>query len=550
MRDVFALAADILDPQPTEFEHDWRTWLRTMFPAYCTAPFADFHEEFWEWLWAIERGVRPDPFVGLWFRGAAKSTSAELGLTALAAKGARSYFLYVCETQDQADDHVGNVAGLLEKSSVDAHYPLLASRMVGKYGNSKGWRRNRLRTSSGFTVDALGLDTAARGVKLDEHRPDGMVFDDVDNKKDKLAQVQSKIDTITATLIPAGSRDVALMFIQNLIHENSIASQLNDGRAEFMANRIVSGPVPAVRDFECERVIRQDDRAGYKITKGTATWPGFDLDACQGLLDDIGRAAFLTECQHDVEPPPGGMFDHLDFDAIRCDPSEVPWGLAVRTVVWVDPAVTDKDSSDSHAIQADMLSVEGRVYRLFSWERRTTPVDSLKRAIRVACEYKAEHVGVETDQGGDTWHSVWREAVEEMRKVFEAEGDADALKHLDMLGFRTAKAGSIGSKTHRASLMLADYEHGRYVHVRGTHNVLEKALRRFPRTKPFDLTDAAFWSGDDLLGGSSQPLDPDSHRTHKRKSLGREAVVLPPDTDMHIMPSSAPPVRKRQGPKW
>jgi hypothetical protein len=30
------------------------------------------------------------------------------------------------------------------------------------------------------------------------------------------------------------------------------------------------------------------------------------------------------------------------------------------------------------------------------------------------------------------------------------------------------------------------------------HNTLEKALRRFPLTKPFDLADAAYWSWADL----------------------------------------------------
>jgi hypothetical protein len=47
--------------------------------------------------------------------------------------------------------------------------------------------------------------------------------------------------------------------------------------------------------------------------------------------------------------------------------------------------------------------------------------------------------------------------------------------------------------------MLADYERpGRIIHVRGTHEILERALRRFPRTKPFDLVDGAYWSWRDL----------------------------------------------------
>ncbi len=54
--------------------------------------------------------------------------------------------------------------------------------------------------------------------------------------------------------------------------------------------------------------------------------------------------------------------------------------------------------------------------------------------------------------------------------------------------------------------MLVDYEHGMIVHVAGTHEVLERALRRFPRSKPYDLTDAAFWSWHDLVEADEEQV--------------------------------------------
>jgi phage terminase large subunit-like protein len=69
--------------------------------------------------------------------------------------------------------------------------------------------------------------------------------------------------------------------------------------------------------------------------------------------------------------------------------------------------------------------------------------------------------------------------------------------------FKSAKAGAgHGSKTHRASQMLADYERGRIVHVTGTHRTLERALKRFPVKKPYDLVDASYWAWQDLMGRS------------------------------------------------
>lgn len=514
------MAADILDPQPTEFEHDWETWLRVMFPAYCTAPFAGFHRDFWDWLWQIRRNHRPDPFVGVWFRGGAKSTSAEIGCVALGARNARNYVVYTSETQDQADQHVANIGSMLESAAIEQHYPLMASRGVTKYGHSRGWRRNRLITASGFIIDALGLDTARRGFKVEEHRPGVIVLDDIDGREDTVETVDKKIRTITASIIPMGTRDTAVIAIQNLIHEHSIFSQMVDGRADFLANRIVSGPIPAIDGIEYTRDTRDDGTPHYRITGGQATWAGFDLPACQGLLDDIGLTAFLSECQHDVEPPPGGMFDHLEHT--HCALDDVPWKQILRTVVWVDPAVTDKDSSDSHGIQCDALARTPaglRVYRLRSWEARTSPQDALLRAILIACEYRAEHVGVETDQGGDTWRSVFAEALREadVRVANDPtldSGERDARRrHLRTLKLTEAKAGAgYGSKVHRASLMLADYERGRFIHVLGTHNVLERALRRFPKTKPFDLTDCAFWSWWDLCGLDDGPRHRESYQ--------------------------------------
>lgn len=488
---------------------DWREWLHILFPAHCKAPFAPRHEELWDWAWAIKKGARPRPYVAVWPRGGAKSTSAEMACVAIGARKIRAYALYICETQEQADDHVQTIASLLESPQVEEYYPELASRMLGKFGNPKGWRRNRLRTSAGFTVDALGLDTAARGIKLDDQRPDLMILDDLDGEHDSPATTRKKIKTLTRKLIPAGAPNLAILAVQNLVHEDSIFSQLVDGRADFLADRIVSGPYPAIDDLEYEQRGTR-----YIITGGTATWEGQPIERCQEMIDDAGISSFLSESQHDVAPPEGGVFSHLIYR--RCTWDELP--DLVRIAVWVDPAVTDTDQSDSHAIQADGIAADGTIYRLYSWESRTTPQKSMKRAILKALELGADSVGVETDQGGDTWQSVydmaWREIVDAetiMPMPFspteQAEANSETREARNAMQrrkpkFRQAKAGAgHGPKVHRANQMLADYERGKIIHVEGTHQTLEHALRRFPITKPYDLTDCSYWSWYDLRHG-------------------------------------------------
>lgn len=467
-------------------EADPIAWLQSLYPSYVRHPFAERHRDLWAWVWSIRPGERPPPFVAIWPRGGAKSTSAELGAVALGARKARPYGLYICQTQDQADDHVGNIAALLEAPSIAKYYPDLAARMVGKYGNVKGWRRNRLRTASGFTVDALGLDSAARGAKIDEHRPGFMVIDDIDGELDSIATTAKKIATLTKKILPAGSEDLAVLGVQNLIHADSVFAQLADRRATFLNDRIVSGPHPAIVGMTYEQ---QAER--FVITGGRPTWAGQDLQRCQAILNDIGITAFLSECQQEVETPPGGMFDHLVYTRVTFD--QLP--ALVDVQVWCDPAVTDTDNSDSHGLQVDGLGEDGKIYRLFSWEARTTPLDVMQRAIRAALRFRASVVGVETDQGGDTWSSVYAEAWAGL----VAQGEI--LFGTPRPRFKGAKASAgHGPKTHRAALMLAAYERGEIVHVEGTHQILERALRRFPKNKPFDLVDAAYWAWQGLQG--------------------------------------------------
>lgn len=459
----------------------YASWLARLFPQYVTEPFAPYHHVFWQWVWALTPEQRADAFVAIWPRGAGKSTSAELACASVAARGTRRYALYVCETQDQANQHVENVATLFESSGFGESYATVSSRLMGKFGNSRGWRVSRLRTMSGFTIDAIGLDKSARGIKVDDVRPDLIVLDDIDGELDTSETIDKKLSILSRKIIPTRSAHCAVLAVQNLVHADGIFARLADGRADFLAKRTVSGPHPAIEGLAYEAVRG----AGYRITSGEPTWG--TLKHWQAQLDEMGLTAFLAECQHEVEAPAGGMFDHLTFRHIEWDAIvEIP---LVRTVVWVDPAVTDTDRSDAHGIHVGGIDERGTIYALYSWEARSSPMKSLTRALKLAIEYKASAVGVETDQGGDTWRELYYRA-------------AESLGITSPPAFKSEKAGAgHGPKAHRASQMLADYEKGRIVHVLGTHDTLERALRRFPRTKPFDLVDAAFWVWLDLRSG-------------------------------------------------
>lgn len=474
---------------------EWDDWLRALFPKHFEKKFAQRHVEFWQWVEKIEKRKRPEPFVALWARGGAKSTNAEAAAIRLAAKGVRKYAWYVSSTQDKADQHIDNIGEMLTNSETIKYYPDLANRAVNKFGHSKGWRRERLRTASGFTIDALGLDTGARGAKIDEQRPDLIIIDDVDELFDTFKTTAKKIQVLTQSILPAGSLDCAVLFVQNLIHADSIASRLADGRADFLMDRVVSGPFPAIDNLAVEQ---KDGK--FIIVAGTPTWEGQDLITAQNQIFTWGYSAFMKESQHDVAKS-GGIWDHVDFRHIEF--KDLP--PFVRTTVWVDPAVSETDESDSMGIAAGGITRKGLIIGLYWWEAITSPENAIERAIMKAIEIRSTTVGIETDQGGDTWKSVYLRALEKVRKRLISTMRRDDYDRIIFPRFTSRKAGgmdestghSYGSKVERNFKMLVDYESGQVIHMIGTHTIIEKALWRFPK-EPLDVADATFWMWDDL----------------------------------------------------
>lgn len=488
----------------------WREWLTTLFPGTFSAPFAPRHDEFWHHIESIKRGRKSPAFFAVWPRGGGKTTNTEAAAVRLGAKEERKFCLYVRSTQDKANESVQNIAAMLEGRPVAYYYPLLASRKLGKYGNSKGWKIDTLRCGNGFNVIGLGLDAAVRGIKIEEFRPDLIVLDDIDDATDSTETIKKKIDTITKSILPAGSTDVAIIGSQNLIHANSIFAKIVDNSAEFLLDRVVSGPYPAAEGLAYEQ---KPDGKGYRITGGVATWAGQPLDVCEVQINEWGLSAFLKESQHQVEES-GGIWDHIEFR--HCTFAELP--DLTDGEVWVDPAVTTTDNSDCHAMAAGGIAEDGTIYVLYAWEQVTTPLDSIKRATLKAIEYGFRYVGIETDQGGDTWNSVyqlaWQEIVngDDVPHIISRESAAalgvpvnltptaeayinrgDEWEPVKRPQLKSAKAGAgHGSKVERNQRMITDYERGQVVHVIGTHTALERALRRFP-LKPLDLADADYW---------------------------------------------------------
>ena len=359
-------------------------WVAAVFPTATSAGFGSHHREFWEWAWSIRFGVPTNPFVAVWPRGGGKSSSAEMMVVAVAARYHARYVVYACETQDQADKHVDSIAALLDSPTAAAAFPDVAARAVNKYGHSRGWRRNRLVCASGFVLDGIGLDTAARGVKFEDRRPDGMILDDLDGTHDTTKATAKKIDTLTKALLPALAEQGWVLAVQNLVHPDGIFARLVDGRADFLSEREVSGPVPALRDMTV-------DEGG--LVDGAPSWTGQGVDDCRQRVATFGLSAFRQECQHDLTGSEHALWTRDQLDAGRV--SDTP-GL-VRVTIGVDPS----GGADEQGIVAAGLGADGHVYVLKDWSARLSADGWGRRVVDAWVEHQADVVAVERNYGGD-----------------------------------------------------------------------------------------------------------------------------------------------------
>jgi len=375
-------------------------WLESIFPGHFTEAFAPHHERFWEWVWSIEPGTRPDPLVMCLARKGGKSASVETSCVAVGApigggQPRRNYVLYVSGTQGQADDHVKTIGAHLEDSRIAQIYPDLASARLTQYGDRWGWSRNRLVTEQGLIVDAYGLFGSGRGAKLEQYRPDYLVLDDIDQEDDSLEVVKKKERRIKQQVIPSGSSDRAILFIQNKVHTDSVMSRLLRGESDLLLKRNEIGPIPAIEDLSYR--YSHDEEQGrytYEVTGGEPTWSGFGLEDAEDELNEIGATSFEIEFQHDVSEVEGALWSGDQLEAVRVS-THPP---LQRIIVAVDPS----GGTSETGIVVIGLGVDGKGYVLDDRSMDGTDPNAWGREVLdVYAEYDADAVVAEKNQGGE-----------------------------------------------------------------------------------------------------------------------------------------------------
>jgi hypothetical protein len=290
---------------------DWREWLHSVEHSFDIEGLSPSHIKMWEWAEELRPGVKPPAFLADWPRGYGKTSTLRLILLRLCVTKRRKFAVVVSALQTSANRTVDALREYFDQQGI--------GRKEDQYGASLGWNASTLRTSCGFTVIAVGMDVASvRGMNVQGQRPDIICPDDFDKLGESVEKTETNFATLTRTILPAGSRDAAVLMVQNEIHGNSIMARIVSGEADALRYRIVS-KVVAVEGLKLGKrpnpIVGEPDL--HTITGGASTWPGMGLDYWEGLLNEWGELGFRREMQHELGA--GGLF-FSQFQRSRLNP--------------------------------------------------------------------------------------------------------------------------------------------------------------------------------------------------------------------------------------
>lgn len=319
-----------ITPQAIALEaQGWKTWLLTLFPFAFEEEFSADHERFWTLYWSVLFRIReqrkyiavglpiPEKFqiqdkeyviLLILGRGLAKSSTIEASSVMRGAILGGGYCLYICEAQDQANEHIGNCKTLIthEDSRIAEFYPgMLLDEKAIIGGKKTKDREDLFITASGWICRAKGLNSRLRGLRIGNRRPDDINIDDIDGVNDSIAVSVKKLKQLTASVIPTQARrHTTIKFGQNLIAENGVMTQIHTGKSDALAERTIIGVTNTFVHFregiEYKTYLDETDgRVRHKILEtAIPTWKGVDISQAQKFLNDSGLETFIAEYQN------------------------------------------------------------------------------------------------------------------------------------------------------------------------------------------------------------------------------------------------------------
>lgn len=441
-----------------------------------------------------------------------------------AAHGWARFVAALADSGGQARDHLRSFKLELDSNPLlRRDYPDLCA-IATKPGTRKLLKDDEYNTirRSGFVFMARGLDSSVLGMKYRHRRPDLIILDDVEPGEHQYSvdQVRKRLSTLQDVVLPlAESARVVLAgtvtMAESIIHQLVKSVTTREPPAEWLAEeRFDVHYYPALYQHDgvwrsiwphkwpvdwllrATCVVCQEEHHGDRLaTDGVgATLRQWTADHESGRAHPDGQRGkvipfsvtrtFLKNYQNRPVASGGAYWT----------PGDIPYGTLDhygRTLLQVDPAVTDRPRSDFYGFAVasrDPANEPWHVWVRHASRGKLTPTDARARVLALLEEFPdIGVVRVESNQGGDLWAQI-----------------------LHDLPVKLVTSWSDQSKPVRFARAHQDYQAGRVRHT-GRFPQAEDEMYGFPNTLHDDVVDA-------VTGATLYFLDSD--RARRRKAGG------------------------------
>ncbi len=161
------------------------------------------------------------------FRGSGKSTMVTTAypIWSILGKQQKKFCIIFCQTKAQAKQHMMNIRTELEGND-------LLKKDLGPFQEeSDEWGSHSLVfRKHGARITVASSDQSIRGLRHNEHRPDLIICDDVEDvQSTKTREGRDKTyHWLRGEVIPSGDKKTRLIIVGNLLHEDSLLMRIKE----------------------------------------------------------------------------------------------------------------------------------------------------------------------------------------------------------------------------------------------------------------------------------------------------------------------------------
>lgn len=352
--------------------------------------------------WA-KRNIGPKEIREAWVapRESGKSTWLFLILPAWAlAYGHRKYVMAFADNADLAVNHLATFKRKImdSKSLLFRDFRDLGNPMRRAGGQSDSDRQNMYLSRNGSAFMAKGIESTALGSKVGDQRPDLILFDDIEPAATNYSmhQKEGRLATVRDALLPMNTNAV-VQFVGTVTMDGSIMH-------DIVRQVIETGETAP------EWVVAENIKTRY--------YPAL-VNQPDGSEVSMWAARWSTEfLKRERQISPRSYALNMDNQPVSLDSAYWTSGMfcyqavegLTKHIISIDPAVTTKTSSDYTGIAILSWSdLEQRVVLHRAEQVKLTPSELRLHIIRLIETYGSRMVLVESNQGGDTWKSVFHD---------------------------------------------------------------------------------------------------------------------------------------------